>query len=39
VVQLWHEVRDGRLSSAITFRDRLQRLAQQLGLPEGQKRR
>jgi serine/threonine protein kinase len=38
-VQLWQEVRDGRLCSAITFRDRLQRLARQLGLPEGKKHR
>jgi serine/threonine protein kinase len=31
-VELWHEARDGRLPAA-AFRDRLQRLARQLGLP------
>jgi hypothetical protein len=32
-VQLWQDVREGCLSTAATFRDGLQRLARQLGLP------
>ena len=38
-VHLWEEVRGGRLPGVLTFRERLQRLARQLGVPEGTKRR
>jgi serine/threonine protein kinase len=39
VVQLWEEVRGGRLPGVAAFRERLQPLVRQLGLPEGTKRR
>lgn len=38
-VQLCQEARQGHLTSAISFRDRLQRLARQLGLPSEGKRK
>jgi serine/threonine protein kinase len=33
VVRLWEETRDGQLASAAHFRDRMDRLARQLGIP------